>query len=343
MTSSNEPGTSDLYTSSIWDYDEVRGQIPAFIRRAVDDFNELSFDDLLGSASRCIKRDQQSGLEYLHLKATSGSSQEVVVHFNPFMLSFDANMLLRAQFLSMTLTASDIRDTSGRHLSLLGFAAPNGDKTLKLDRHERRATSKGDFSLLARNYVQVISHLGFKKLRIIGYSQGATIAAAVAVEAMRAGLQVSHVALGEPANVMRRGPLRLGRDFSFANRMLNKAIDDGGIEHMKRFYFSYRPALALIWAFRKAPRKNISVIRGLGKDDFKEQLEALALSPARITVSYGSLNRVCPKRVIEEIFSSARSIPGAHSMHSVEINRAHHVWGDRLDLLAYFYYFALTR
>jgi len=343
MTPPNESTASDLYTSSIWDYDEVRVQIPTFIRQAVDDFNDLSFDDLLSSASRCLNRDQQSGLEYLLLKATTGSSEEVVVHFNPFMLSFDANMLLRAQFLSMTLTSSDICDTSGRRLNLLGFAAPNGDKTLKLGRHERRATSKGDFSALARNYVHVISRLGYKKLRIIGYSQGATIAAAVAVEAMRAGLQVSHVALGEPANVLRRGPLKLGRDFSYANRLLNKAIDDGGIEHMKRFYFSYRPALALLWAFRKAPRKNISVIRGLGKDDFKTELKALALSPARITVSYGSLNRVCPKRVIEDIFSSARSIPGAHSLHSVEIDRAHHVWGDRLDLLAYFYYFALTR
>lgn len=343
MTSKIEPNKSELYTTVAWDYDDMRASIPAFIHRAVDEFNELEFEDLLQNATKHLRHDAQSGLEYLHLNTRSSSEDEVVVHFNPFMLSFDANMLLRARFLASCISASEIRDDTGKRLSLIGFASPNGDRTLKLSRRERRTSARGDFSLLARNYIGVISRLGYKKLRIVGYSQGATIAAAVAAEALRSGLGVSHVALGEPANVMRRGPLRLGRDFSAANRLLNKAIDDGGLEHMKRFHFSYRPALGLIWAFRKSPRKNISVIRGLGKDGLKKDLRILASSPASLTVSYGSLNRVCPKKVIEKIFLSARSDPEAHSLHSVEIKGAHHVWGDRLDLLAYFYYYALTR
>jgi pimeloyl-ACP methyl ester carboxylesterase len=331
----------DDHKDIVWDYDKIHSKIAPAITQVVEQFNQAAFDDLFSEAASSMHKDQETGIEFVHIGREGASTSQAIVHFNPFLTSLDANMLMRASFLQKSLQALGLKDDDRNAISLVGFAAANADSSLKLTRKHRKPASRGDFGVLAREYVYVVQRLGYKSLYIVGYSQGATMAAAVAVEALRVGLEVSHVAIGEPANVLRRRRTKLGRDFLAADDFLNKAIDDSGIEHMKRFYFNVSPSFVL--SMRRSVRTNLSIASGLAKDTLKHDLAALAATQTKVTIAYGTLNKVCPKAAIEKIVNASRELPGAKGIYSVEVLNAHHAWGDRLNLLALFYAYGLSR
>jgi pimeloyl-ACP methyl ester carboxylesterase len=327
-----------------WDYDAIEPLIPDEVQAVSDHFNATGFNELLGPLRELVRTDPTTGVDYALLATEISSKQEAIVHFNPFANGMDDNMLLRAEYLNMVFRGFGITDNNGSFLPLLTFSAPSASRTIRLKRHHHRKTARGEFDALASHYVSVIRKHGFRRLQIIGFSQGGTMAAAVAAEALRAGLQVSHLAVGEPANVMKRTRRQLGKDFNASAKHLNPAIDASGIVHLKEFYGG-GSSVRYVLGLARMGRLNINLISGLSKATFTNDLHKVLKNDTVITVGWGGLNTISPPETMRRLISESRTGQNVHyhAIHTVELHGAHHTWADRLNVLATFYAYALLR
>lgn len=318
-----------------WDYTAIDAIIPSEVHEVTDHFNRTDFDTLLQPLRDQVTTDGQTGIDYLLLKDAASSHDTVVLHFNPFANGMRDNMLMRATYLHQVFEKYGLAN-----IPFLSFAAPSGSPNIKLKRHHYRSSNKGEFHAIAAQYLQIVQAWGYKNLYIIGFSQGATLAAAVAAIAPDHGFTVTHLAVGEPANVIKRSRRKLGKDFDASAQYLNDTLDATGIHHLKNFYVAGSQTKYLL-RLAKMARLNMSLTGGLGKATFKADLQKVLQHDTIITVGWGGLNTISPPATMRALIDESRA--DDHAIHTVEIQSAHHTWADHLNLLATFYSYALTR
>lgn len=318
-----------------WHYDNVI--IPKEIEAVTQRYNASDFQQLIEPLREQVTSDGTTGIHYVLLKQAHSSHKVAVAHFNPFGNGMTDNMLLRAAYLHDVFDTVKISDTS---LPVFSFASPSANKGIKFQRHHRKAMSRGDFTRIADQYLSVITSWGFKELRVIGFSQGATLAAAVAARATQHGVVVTHLAIGEPANVVKRSRRQLGTDFKVSAGHLNTAIDASGIEHFKRFYAQGSTARYLARLLPQA-RLTLAVTAGLGKPTLINDLRTVMHRDTKVTLSWGDINTVSPASAMQQIVAQSRA--DGHAIYTLEVAGGHHTWADTVNVLAAFYSYALVR
>lgn len=328
-----------------WDYRRVDEIIPAEAHQVTERFNDSGFHELLAPLQASVSEDGTTGIEYVLLADAKSSKTTVVAHFNPFANGLDNNMLIRAAYLHQIFEACSVTDQDNRRVPMLSFAAPNASRNIKLKSHHHHATAQGEFRALAREYANIISKMGYKSLLIIGFSQGATLAAAVAAVASEFGMVVSHLAVGEPANIMKRNRARLARDFNASAKQLNPAIEASGITHLQTFASSTRSSIGYVLGLARKRRLNMNLASGLSKRTFPHDLEIVLRHETVVTIGWGGLNTIAPPAVMKKLVADSRAkhdLP-YHAIHTVELAGAHHTWADQLNALATFYAYSLLR
>ncbi len=328
----------------LWDFARVGHMIPKEVHATTEHFNQTGFEELIKPLRRLVQADEVTGIDYALLGSASDSGDEAVVHFNPFANGMTDNMLLRAGYLKKAFDGLDISDKQGQSLSLITLSAPSGSHRIKLQKHHHKATAKGDFTSLARHYLSIIQRHGYKKLRVIGFSQGASLAMAAAAIASQLKLQVSHVAIGEPANIIRRPKRTLVRDFVASAADLREVVRSNNMTHVRQVHAQENRLRYCVDILRRS-RLNTNLARGLSKATFIKDFEAALAQDVRVTIGFGGLTTVCPPLVMREVVERVRREPHypKHFVHTVEVKDAQHAWADQLDILATFYGYALTR
>ena len=323
----------------VWDYNDIEGFIPSEVHKVTDQFNEAAFKKLVDITSSKVLTDSKTGVEYAYLTTKNSSKKTAVIHFNPFGNGMNENMQMRALYIFSVLQAFNIGSIN---TPMLSFAAPSGNPSIKLSKEFHDSISKGDFSLLAKKYLKTIKKHGFEELLIVGFSQGATIASSVAIEAVKANVKVTHLAIGEPANIFDRKLLALARTFMKSGKGNKKAIDDSGVHHMKKFYISDNKK-EIRRNYFKMKKLNLNLAKGLSQDTFINDLKELVDTDIKLTIAYSDLNKICPPTVIRRIVYEHRARINDGTVQMVRLKNADHAWNDRLNLLATYYAYALSR
>lgn len=318
-----------------WNYHDTDQLVPEDIVRVTEQFNATPYSILVEPLRAAITADSNTGIRYILQKKSTDSRTSAIVHFNPFANDLTDNMLLRAEYLHRVFRLHGMES-----LPLFSFAAPSSNPGIRFTHKHRRHAARGNFAPMADRYLSVIASWGYTELRIIGFSQGATLAAAVAARAARHGIAVTHLAIGEPANVIKRSRRQLGKDFKVSTAHLNDAIDASGIHHMKQFYFN-NSTTAYLRDLAKQARLNMSVTGGLGKPTLVHDVHQALQAGVSVTMSWGDMNVISPASTLRPLVEAQRN--DGHSIHSVEIADGDHAWADRINLLALFYTYALLR
>ncbi len=328
----------------LWDFAQVERMVPPEVKSVSQEFNRTGFDELIKPLRQLVQTDTVTGIDYALLKGVNDSKGNVIIHFNPFANGMTDNMLLHAKYLKRAFDGFGIADNRGQLLPVITLSAPSGNRRIKLQKHHHQATAKGDFKLLAQHYASIIQAHGYKNIRLIGFSQGASLAIALAAIAPQMKLRVSHVAIGEPVNIMQQRKMVMVRRFAVGAKHLKQVVESSQIIPLKEVH-ARESLLRYCLGILQRPRLNINLLRGLSKATFIKDLEASLVNQARITIGFGCLTTVCPSAVMREIIGSVRHLPDyqQYQVQTVEVKGAHHAWADQLDVLATFYGYALTR
>lgn len=318
--------------------------VPAHIHDVTNAFNELDYEAILEPLRALRMRDPETGIEFARLAKPQDNATTAVVHFNPFGNGLSDHMLLRADYCNQALRAGGLGDARGRTLPFVTMAAPSGNQQLHLDRHHHRRIARGQFDTLALQHLRIIKQLGYERIAIIGFSQGASLAIAAAAVASQLGLEVTHVAIGEPANIVARSRSKLARQFFGSSRHLPAAVKAVNLKALHQAHGQEKASDLTVKLLRKI-RLNYNLLSGLSKPSFEAELDAVLRQGIPITLGYGDLTTISPPSDVRRIVTRVRREPDykTHSLHVVEVTGGHHTWADTLNLLATFYTYALLR
>ncbi len=329
-----------LPNDTSWNYESDDFIFYEKINQVTEKINGLSYDEVSSMLEQKIVDCKLTGLKYLKLSSDS-RVHSAVVHFNPFGNSLNGSMLIRAFYIQKVLEEFDFKDGNGFLPDMISFTAVNARQRFKPNRTQLKAIANGDFAKIAEVYVKSLQSQGYTQLFIIGFSQGATLAAAVAHRAVLSGIEVSHAVFGEPANVQNRRKRKLSRSFIRDYKHLKKAVDDSRIVHLTPY--SSPSKLKIFTSILYRPRLNYSLVAGLSHGSFERDFEYLANSKTVVTIGWSGLGSVCPPETIKQIIAKTRQLPTSNSIYTVSVSNTSHVWADRVNLLATFYIYGLTR
>lgn len=336
----NPTNSLDLF----WDPETIESLLPPEVERVSEEFNTTAYNELHKPLQQQIRVDKATGIAYAVLKNENDSSETAVVHFNPFANGLTINMLLRAEYCRRAFRALGLTDEDGKKLSVITLASPSRSSTIKLNKEHRLRAAEGQLDAIAAHYLEVVRGLGYKRLEIIGFSQGASVAAAAAAMAPSVGLIPVHLAIGEPANIMTRKKTSLMRHFAASAKHLKPAVRAGRIQ---AFEIAHRneTATRYVLGILRRPRLNYVLLKSLSKELFVHDITRALKNGTRITIGYGDITTISPPKIMQQIVTTTRktSPDATHAIHTVEIKDAHHTWSDQLNLLATFYGYALTR
>lgn len=328
----------------VWDSDDLDTVVPAGIHAVTDSFNLLEYESTMKPLRSLRTRDRASGVEYARITNPGDSQSTAIVHFNPFGNGLSDNMLLRAAYCNKTFRAAGVKDEHGKPMPLITMSAPSGTKRLKLHRRHHKRIARGQFDTLALHHLQIIKDMGYCKIAIIGFSQGASLAVAAAAVAYKIDITVTHLVIGEPANVVVRTKRQLARHFMDSGKHLPKAVEATNMHILTKAHSYERHKLGSLKLLRQISL-NYSLIKGLSLSGFEAELGTTLAQKIPVTLSYGDLTTISPPDDLRRTVAKIRALPDyrPHSLQVVEITGGHHAWADTLNLLATYYAYGLLR
>lgn len=341
MLPENQPANPINPIDVVWQPSET---LPG-IEKAAKGFNISSYETLISRLKAKVVK-APSGITYALLGNDKSSTDEAIVMFCPFANDVAENMLVRGEFVRRAVADELIVDALGRSLPLIVLGSPSGSQGLRLTSSQVRDLND-NLSYFAGVHINFVKEMGFTKINLLGFSQGASVAVAAASEAPRLGLNVQSLAIGDPPNVIARSVARLLRDFASENKYLEADVRGSGIDanvkahklDLEGFKGKIAPYLEIVKyavAILRKRKINLALARQLGKDDFAGRLaDLLQTNPDyRPVVAYGSESVVTPKEPL--VGAIERTILGFGRGHVelIEVDGAHHSWGDNLKLLA---------
>ena len=330
-----------------WQTDKRQEIIPDAIRVVKRRFNEFPYGVLTTNLRDQVRHDPDNGIAYAVLGNHGDSRESAVMHINPYGNGLTDNMLLRAEFVRESLNAVGIRDQNGDSLPVIALGAPGmGRSALKMERRVAyRKTAEGFLGHVAAEYLKVAREQNFGRVAIVGFSLGASLAPSAAVMAEGEGLDVTRIVAGDPANVVKRKPSELFKDFNSEAKYLEKDYTEPRIEHFITAHKEHESELDYAAGILRRAKINLALFKGLTEDRFKDDLFSATYRGVPSTVAYGTSSLVSPSEHTHAAIEKSRQgiYGGDHLVHSVSVEHAHHTWGDRVDLLSTLYAYGLGR
>lgn len=216
------------------------------------------------------------------------------------------------------------------------IAAPNpsapGYRAPSLTSAEREQIEKGDFSPLVEPTLEYAKLVGVNELNHYGYSFGSDLALGAARSGFSDFIQ-PRILLIEPASVIKRGVLELGKDFMSANPALPLYSSQNGPARKsagKESLGIMRYSLGLLRL------SNFAIAKGIAQGNFGEDLgKVLALNPeATATVAWGTDSELADNDALEDITKSAKEEHGQDRVKTMQLPRQKHALANDLALQA---------
>jgi hypothetical protein len=318
--------------------------IDVAVNDAINDMNKEDPSKLIAGLMAQVKT-ADNGISYAILKgsdleARGYSDEEAVVMFNPFAGGATPNMMVRVELIRRIAKKLDVRDAKGKLKPVIMLASPAfGGSSLALSKEELEAIKSGDFGSVAQEYLKVITAKNFGKAALLGFSQGADMALTAANISKSANLDVSRVAIGDPARVMGRSPINLLKDFGQGTN-LGEMIDATGMDAQKEALKFGSFDLVKFLASGALIKANRRLWVGLGRDKFEELANELLALPdfEKLVVGYGENSAIAKPEYIEPGLNRLHNEYGRDRLISVKVMEGKHTWGDQLRLLMKLYY-----
>lgn len=304
------------------------------VAQAADEQNRLGFLDLaqkygIESGPELVAGSRLSRpFEILTLKPDDDYNEDHarILHL-PMSMPIDASMAMR----SLRLFASDPTE----QLIVVGNPGAIGNKTGKLRARVLWPVARGDLSPTVKPLLNYLYSHKIKTTDQLGYSYGADKAATASSCAADYDILVNHGVWVEAAACLRRGPIKLVKDFSKAGADMNqivqscaspplmeaRAIADTGV-------LRYLGGLARL--------SNLAIGGALAYDGFiKRAAEALKRQPdMRAMLAWGTLSRLTDSSVMENLTVSLRQNNEIQRVGAMVVRGMSHGGGDDIDLHA---------
>jgi hypothetical protein len=325
--------TNNHIPDEIWRVDE--DLVPS-VQAARDEINRLDSERLLAGLKNEVKT-AENGVVYAVLTGDNPqeySDEEALVIFNPYANAATPNMLIRSEFIRRVAKHSEVRDSYGKLKPIVMLASPAlGGSKLRLSRDEKKEVRAGNLGPAAKELLKAISTTDIGKVALLGYSQGAEVAAAGAKEAYTSNLDLSGLAVGDPIGIKDRSLFKLAKDFSKAAPDMAEAIERSGVKAQDE----YKDKMSTIVAtFMPNAIKSWSIGSGMAHGTFESTIQQL-LNERRldnITVAYGSKSSLSPPEIIEPQLNRLQDSDSRGVITSIRVTGATHAWDNQLPLLA---------
>jgi hypothetical protein len=317
-------------------------EIDVAVNAAIDQMNQEDPKKLIEKLKSQVETSED-GIKFALLKgftpeeAGEYSDEEAVVMFNPFAGGATPNMLVRTELIRRVAKLMDVRDSKGKLKPVIMLSSPAyGGSRLKLSEAEKQAVKSGDFGSIAETYLKVVSAKNIGKAALLGFSQGADLALSAASIASKANIDISRLAIGDPARVMNRGSLTLMGDFSKATNLgdMKKATGlDAQAEALDTMDFIKFLSSSV------GIGENRAIMDGLGKDKFGSLANQLLGSKEfeKLIVGYGEKSAIAQPSAIVPSLALLHEDYGHDRLVSIKIAEGQHTWGDQLRLLMKLY------
>lgn len=324
------------------------GNYPAAVNRVRQELNGTDYERLTRGllASR---RQAENGINYAILGDGDVSRTEALVMFCPFANDVGANMLIRAEFVRRCYADSGLRAGAGQTLPMILFGSPSGGQGLKLGWVAARQVAV-DLGGFVRPHLQILAAKGYRRVTLLGFSQGADIALEAALCAPGFNLEVMGLAIGDPAAVTERSLGQLARAFMLENNYLAEDVRAGGLEAAVRVHEMHKTGVAAfvaqqtallryIWAITRQGRINLALAHAMSQPRLAAGLISLATKrpDMKVVIGYGTASAIAPSEPLHTALEKVRGQQQPLKIRCIAIQGAHHSWGDNLPLLATFY------
>lgn len=304
--------------------------------------NSLDSGDLVKDLRKEVKH-LESGITYAILRGNNPSEYSItdaLVMFNPFANGATDNMLVRAEFIRQVARFSDIRDAEGKLKPVIMLASPaiSHGSGIKFKKEEREQIKKGELGPAASELLVAVAVSNFGNVALFGFSQGADMAVAGARRAYRGNLDVSSLAVGDPAGDEYRTGLDLGKDFMKAgSKKLKESVNATSLKALKEAQGS--PLGLGLFAASALKRANRGLWHGMTMNTFESHMSQLLREGIidKIVAGYGSDSAIAKPEKIEPALKRLHDRDSSNKFISIRVNGANHTWGDRLTLLAKLY------
>jgi hypothetical protein len=335
--------------TEIWTPDAEGFELEEYILEAIDYINSEDPRALIRNLKQKVT-NSQNGVKLAVLdgdKPEEYSQTDGLVLINPHANTGTPNMLVRAEFIRRVAQKADIRDAEGKLKPVIMVVAAglHGSKA-KFTAEERREIRNGEFGPVAREYLQAVSERGVGSVALAGASEGGDLVLAGARSANRANLDVSSMAVADPAGVEDRHWIKLGLEFMSAGPSLQHSIEAGGIK-VQSVAIGAKP-----WSLNRnkdfvrfgfdavLDRTNRDLWRGMAHSRFEAQMQEILAEGImdRLVIGYGDEeDKITKPRAIEPAIENLYEVFGTDSFTSIKIAKGAHSWGDRLPVLAKLY------
>lgn len=300
-----------------------------------------------------IGHDEQTGIGYAAFRHPGDSEESMIVLGNPFTVDLDDNLLLRSDYAYKALKALGVRDSQGKTLPLLSLAKPGPNSTMRFapDKKSHKSIlkneiSQGNFEPAGELHLDVVRRLYPKvgKIGRVAFSLDACIAPTEAILASSMSLDMTHLVLGDPVNVLNRSRRELFmKDFAPEGKQMKPAVARAGIKPFIELHDGDSD-----WGFVKnvasEPRLNYSFGSGMTHNTFAEDLVLAANSGTIVTVGVTNKGTVSPVDATLGAVVDARAETG-EKIYSVEFGDRGdetHCIGDQMGVMAVFNAYGLT-
>jgi thioesterase domain-containing protein len=200
-------------------------------------------------------------------------------------------------------------------------------------------------SYFAGAHINFVKNLGFNTINLLGFSQGALVAMAAATEAPRLGITVRSLAIGDPPNVVARSTRQLKKDIKSEKQYLKADVLSSKVEAAVRAHklepepnwlASEFEAIKYTVAVLRKRKINLALVKHMRKDNFADRLaDLLQTKPAyKPVIAYGDASIITPKEPLLHAIDRTILGFGRGYIELIEVEGAHHTWGDNIKLLA---------
>jgi len=283
-----------------------------------------------------------NGVCYAIVGPEGKSQTEAILVPTPFANTMTDNMLERAYFLSKVVEEEGIADSDGNILPVIMVASPGiGGSKMHFTKEELAEIRSGNLGVYAKELLRAIELIGVGRLAITGaFSQGADIALASHKHAPSANIDITRLAVGDPAGVVNRGFVELGRDFMATGpKDLKQTLGESGLHHKGDSINSSDFARFALSAITSPV--NRALWQGLSHDNFEKTLIEILNSPQvadkitkSVVVGYGENSSIARPEHIEPALQRATEQDLMKILYTMRVKNANHTWGDNLPLLS---------
>jgi hypothetical protein len=221
------------------------------------------------------------------------------------------------------------------------FSSSIIDNRIILEHH----ISDGDFGPAGELTLDVVrrTHPQVGRLGRLAFSLDACIAPTEATLAREMSLDMTHLVVGDPVNVVERSLRQLLTAFAPEAKLMPDNLKRAGIDAFIDVHKSDSALMFMKNVLCRA-RTNLALYKGMATDTFVADLSSAARTGTVITVGATSDGKVAPKEAVFGAVNAAREVTG-EKIYTVLIGNDRpetHCVGDQLNVLSTFYAYGLS-